>query len=294
MIKEISLDEFGRLFPDFPTAFDTVSFNRLNADKAERIAALCLFDENDKPLAGQIFGIKDNIYKAPFSAPYSVPALNSDIPTNTFYDQVAAYVQKPIKLVWTPECYSMPSPPSGSEQITDYNYHYPLERFADYEKYLSRSGRYNHNRAAKHNFNFYHTDDVEHAYAIIAENRRLMGYPLAMSLKQVQDTIKIIPADFFILTLDGLDAAAAMLYQVTPYIMQNIYWGDLPSSRSARAMNHLAWEIFKWYSENRPQIKIIDIGPASTDGILNEGLAQFKLSIGCIETKKPTIIINKH
>ena len=87
--------------------------------------------------------------------------------------------------------------------------------------------------------------------------------------------------------------AAAMIYHVAHEIVQVIYWGDLPQARHARAMNHLAWRIFGWYAHNRPDIRIIDIGPASSDGIRNEGLCQFKLSLGCVETIRPTLLINK-
>lgn len=291
-VREITIDEFSNLFEVNPTAFDTAAFARLNASKAERVTAYAGINDRGEAVIGQIFGQKEGMLCAPFSAPFSLPTIKGEADTTEFYNEVARKARRDIKLVWTPECYDLADAPVSATAIKDFSYHYPTSRFAEYERYLSRSGRYNHNRALKHNFEFFRTDDIERAYSIIKANREAMGYGLAMSLEQVLETIKIIEAHFFILTLDGDDAAAAMLYRVTPSIVQNIYWGDLPQSRHARAMNHLAWRVFGWYAERMPQVKIIDVGPASTEGVLNEGLSQFKLSVGCIETVKPTILIS--
>lgn len=299
-ISEISLSEFDGAFSGIyvsgSSAYTTGRFNLLNKSKAEDVKALVLFGSNGEPVAGQIFGLRNGLWRAPFSAPFSsiTLAVECSVNANEFYREATSYLQGPIRLVWPAPIYPAPLPPDGEKIADDYNYHYPLERFGEYEKYLSRSGRYNHHRALKHSFDFFRTNDVGRAYHIIAENRQSMGYPLAMSLEQVLDTVKIIDADFFIMTLDGKDVAAAMLYHSAPGIVQVIYWGDLPSARYARAMNHLAWRVFGWYASNRPDIRIIDIGPASTDGVRNEGLCQFKLSIGCVETLRPNILIKNN
>lgn len=292
-VREIDLATFRNFAPSPDIVFNSADFNRLNESKAEKVVALAAF-EDEKIVCAQIFGLKKGVWRAPFSAPFSsltVKSGNSENIVNSFYSSVSKYFAEPLRLVWPAPFYPSPTPPKSSTTVNEYNYHYPLSRFAAYEQYLSRSGRYNHHRALKHNFSFFKTEDINRAYSIIAENRKAMGYPLAMSLNQVQDTIKIVHADFFVMTLDGKDVAAAMLFHTAPGIVQVIYWGDLPEARHARAMNHLAWRVFSWYAENRRDISIVDIGPASTDGILNEGLSQFKLSIGCIETLKPTITI---
>ena len=293
-LKEISLNEFADLFPDNPckegVVYNGASFNKLNASKAEAVRPVVGYVDGHA-VAGQIFGIRDGVARAPFSAPFSSLSTSHDLSVNEFYDQVRCFLNMPLRLVWPPDFYPVPPAPDSYKRICEFNYHYPLQRFADYEKYLSRSGRYNHHRALKHNFEFIKTDNIGRVYSVIAENSRLMGYPLAMSLADVEATVRIIPADFFLLTLDGADVAAAMIYHVSPGIVQVIYWGDLPFGRFARSMNSLAWHIFGWYAAHCPDIKIIDIGPASTDGVRNEGLCQFKLSLGCIETLRPTIYI---
>lgn len=289
---ETSLSRFGELFDsdDNRIVYNTASFNELNRAKAESVKAF-LFYERGQLQAGQILGLSNGVWKAPFSAPFSSLSVKAEVDVDDLYKILSKHVGRGLKLVWSPPFYPAVKPPKGFKTVNDYNYHYPLSRFNEYENYLTRSGRYNHHRALKHNFEFFKTEDVGRAYGIISENRKLMGYPLAMSLDEVMKTVKVVNADFFVMTLDGEDVASAMLYEVSPGIMQLIYWGDLPQGRSARTMNRLAWHVFNHYATERDNISIIDIGPASTDGLKNEGLCQFKLSLGCVETLRPTIFI---
>lgn len=288
-LGELSLQDFDNVFTSPPSVYDSARFNLLNAAKADALKAVALFDSDDHPIVGQIFGQKDGIWRAPFSAPFSSPSFigghRAEIPE--FYRILPEFLNGPVRLVLPPELYA-PYVPEG-DAVIDTNHHYPLSRLADFEAHLTRDGRYNHHRAAKHPFELIETADIPRAYSIIAANRAAMGYPLAMSLAQVLGTIKIIPAHFFILTLDGRDAAAAMVYRVTTSTAQVIYWGDLPEFRPCRAMNALAFKLFSWYAAHEPEVKVIDIGPSSSGGILSPGLAHFKESIGCLSTPKHTI-----
>lgn len=296
-LHEISLDKFESVLSTpccGSVVYNSSEFNRLNSAKVDEVRAFVLEDECRGIIGGQILGRRDKEWFAPFSAPFScleTKENSDDTVVEEFYRLLNEHLSAPVKLVWPPAIYGAKKYPNRGKIIEDYNYHYPLQRYADYESYLSRAGRYNHHRALKHSFEFFKTDDIERAYSVIAANRMAMGYPLAMSLEQVRQTIKIVPSDFFLMTLEGNDIAAAMIYNCAPGIMQVIYWGDLPEGRPARAMNHLAWKVFGWYAENREDIDIVDIGPASSDGIRNEGLIQFKLSIGCVESIKPTIYL---
>ena len=289
ILREIELNDFDRIFPVAPVVYASGRFNALNATKADRVVALAAFD-GERPVAGQIFGLRDGIWRAPFSAPFScITSCTSEV-CDRFYALAAEHLDAPLRLVWPSATYPVDAPPAAATRLfDDANFHYPMHRFDDFESHLSRSGRYSHHRSQKHPFQFAKTDDAARAYRIIDENRRAMGYPLAMSLAQVVDTVGIVPADFFVMSLDGVDIAAAMLFRVTARIMQLIYWGDIPAARHTRPMNRLAWEIFRWYAINRPEIETIDIGPASSDGIINRGLADFKLSIGCVQTSRPTL-----
>lgn len=295
-VREIALEEFESVFPSAPAVYASAAFNILNRDKADRIAAFAACDGDGRPVLGQIMGLRDGRWLAPFSAPFSAPSAHGPVSVEAldeFYGAVRAHTHSPLRIVCPPPFYSDTAHPTIGRIVEDANFHYEMARFADYEKYLSRSGRYSHHRGRKTDFEFTKTDDIPRAYAVIEANRRAMGYPLAMSLDLVTRTVGgTVDADFFVLSHIGQDVGAAMLYSVTPGIMQVIYWGDLPHIRPARGMNYMAWRIFGWYADHRPDIRIIDIGPSSSDGVRNEGLCQFKLSLGCIETPKPTIYID--
>jgi len=297
-LKEIDIRDFDSLFPQRHSVYDSARFNALNGSKVETMKAFALFGENSIPLVGQILGLRDGVWRAPFSAPFSVASSNGqgEIYVCDFYTALCQVInRRPVRLVWSPDVYGVGVPMlQGCRLIVDANFHYPLDRFknGNYENFLSRSGRYNHHRALKYPFVFSETADIPKAYAVIAANRQALGYPLAMTLEQVMETVKIIPAHFFVMTLDGEDIAAAMIYDAAPGIAQVIYWGDMPYVRPYRAMNHLAFKVFEWYNLNRPDVSIIDIGPASADGVRNEGLCQFKLSVGCVETEKKTLLLN--
>lgn len=295
IIKEIPLDAFDRLFPSGHTVFDGASFNLLNCEKAERVSAYVGFS-GDKPLIGQIFGRRDGLWRAPFSAPYSVPSDNfpdtRQTLINDFYQNLRNHLDAPLRLVWTPPFYGDGCPPEADEVIEEANFHYDMADFPTYYEHLNRAARKNHNRALIIPFDFCKTDDIARAYRIIEINRRAMGYPLAMSLDDVKRTVTgVVNAHFFLLSLDGEDVAASMIYEVKEGIMEVVYWGDLPEAREHRTMNRLAWQIFGWVAANRPDIRYIDIGPSSLMGVRNEGLCRFKSSLGCRETPRPILIL---
>ncbi|MDO4320802.1 MAG: hypothetical protein Q4C34_09535, partial [Bacteroidales bacterium] len=66
-IIEADIDGLDRLLPGAPTVYDTVAFGRLNAVRAERITAFIGTDDSGNPLVGQTFGLRDGIWRAPFS-----------------------------------------------------------------------------------------------------------------------------------------------------------------------------------------------------------------------------------
>lgn len=289
MICEVDLDTFGHLYPEAPTVFDTVAFCRLNESKAERLSAFVLLDEQGSPLAGQIMGLRGGEWRAPFSAPFSeISGDRTQAPW--FYSKLRNYIGGPIALSCAPDCYGFDHSAFIEKpfevKAVEANFHYPLTRFEDYRSHLSRSARYNHNLSMRSGFGFELTQDIGRAYEVIEANRRAMCYPLAMGMEDVVATEPLVGAKFFVLTYNGADVAAAMVYDVTPKICQLIYWGDLPHVRRQKAMNNLAYRLFEWFVVNRPEVEIIDIGPASTMGVRNEGLCEFKKSIGCIESPK--------
>ncbi|MCM1138466.1 MAG: hypothetical protein NC453_07835 [Muribaculum sp.] len=129
---------------------------------------------------------------------------------------------------------------------------------------------------------------IQRAYGIIKDNRDEKGYTLWLSLEDVIRTVRVVSADFFVVTLDRVDVAAAMVYHVTEEVVQVIYWGDKPGYSRYRPMNLLASKIVEHYSE---QGKIVDVGPSSSQGVPSIGLCDFKESVGCSADLKQTFVI---
>lgn len=171
----------------------------------------------------------------------------------------------------------------------DLNYHFDLSRFPHYEDFIDRSARKNLHKAMNEDFIITHLDsnsnaDVERAYSVISINRKEHGYPLRMSLQNVTDTVKIIDADFFVVSHNGIDVAAAQVFKVTDGVAQVIYWGDIKEYSNLRTMNFLSYKVFEYY--HNKGFRILDIGPSTEDGIPNNGLCDFKEGIGCSVTQK--------
>jgi hypothetical protein len=68
-----------------------------------------------------------------------------------------------------------------------------------------------------------------------------------------------------------------------------IYWGDINGYSELRPMNYLSYKVFEHYHNS--DIRIVDIGPSSEQGVPSYGLCNFKESIGCVTTLKPTFYL---
>ena len=289
-LASVSPDEYYSLFPIPSTVFASTQFNCLNAEKVEKLLFFVGFDSANHPEMGISIGLRDDIWRAPFSAPMAPLTWQKNISLasvhaffNLLKEQLAPI---PIRISLPPYFIeeSMLAKISGailnmaSDITADFNYHYQLSLFPDFEKHLNRAARKNYRQALKANFSFEKTD-LARAYAIIAANRSSKGYYLAMSLDNLIATEACINIDSFILTLDNNDVAAAIVYHITPDIAHVVYWGDAPGFELKRPMNILPYHIFKHY--HQLGFKIVNIGTSSTDGIPNIGLCNFKESLGC-------------
>lgn len=123
--------------------------------------------------------------------------------------------------------------------------------------------------------------DLEFAigYELIAANRARRGYPLRLSL----DYLLALRADFgqrirfFTLHHDETPVAAALLYRLRPDIELVEYWGD-HHELDRSPMNRLAAEVCGRAIDEG--VRLVDLGISSVDGEPNDGLIQFKQSIG--------------
>lgn len=298
-IRFTSSKEYYECFPKAKNVYGTQAFVALNADRVQAVRFVIGYDDNAAPRLGAVLGLKGEEWYCPFSAPFGEIAYRKPQALEHIYDFVVEVVRqvapKPLHLTLPPDFYDprMLSKISGvvvnlaPERLRmEYNYHYPMELFSDFRAHLDPAFRNHFNHALGEGFALEKTDDLELVYGIIAANRAHRGYPLAMSQEQVKATLDVVKADMFALRHPQGYAASALVYHSAPGIAQVIYWGDAPGLEKARPMNILPYLVLKYYAENRPDIRILDIGPASTEGIPNTGLCRYKEAFGCLCTLK--------
>lgn len=301
IVRLASAEEFYKFFKA-QTIFGSRAFVEGNADRAQAVRFFVGYDEKERPRLGAVLGYRADEWLCPFSAPFGEISSAKDESVERIYDFVSELCDT---LGGSPVSITLPPPFYGGEMLTrvcgvltnyakktycDYNYHYDLSRSDDFEAHLTHAARKNYRHAQQQGFEFTQTADIDRAYAVIRANRESRGYPLAMSLQQVRRTVsEMVTAQFFLLTLDGADVAAAMVYDVAPGIGQVIYWGDAPGYSELRPMNMLPPLLFAHY--RKAGYRILDIGPSSKHGVPNPGLCRFKESLGCELTLKPTFIL---
>lgn len=294
-IDIVRAGEYRQLFPHPLHVFNSVDFAELNKDKCASVQYLC-FSEN-KARIGLVMGDRDGLFQSPFSAPFG--GFDANQPDRVeYYEEAVSLLKehlkaagKPLKMVLPPTAYGASTAKmfnaltrGGAGLIfSELNYAYELDRFMDYESYLDRSARKNFHNARQYPFQFLELqrtpENITRAYAVIQENRQSKGYPLRMSLESVLQTAEIVAAEFFVMTLERADVAAAMVYPVTDGIHQVVYWGDAPGYTDCRAMNFFTYKVFEHYAKKG--LKLLDIGPSSVEGVPNYGLCSFKENLGC-------------
>lgn len=305
-IIRVTDKEYQQAFPKPWSLFNSVAFSELNKEKCLDVHYLLFRDS--KLRLGMIVGEREDSLNVPFSAPYGGFSYNSSVSV-TSYEEACVALKEYAKMVGKPLFITMASPiynstdntkiynalvQSGAKvEYTDINQHFEVTRFEHYEDILDSKIRNKLRNALSGNLTFVNLnsknpDDVARAYEVIRINHAERGFPLHMSLQNVLDTIKIIPADFFVVSdSEGHDVAAAQIFHATHGISQVIYWGDVPSYSHLRSMNFLSYKVFEYYY-NQGKIKILDIGTSSQHGEPNYGLCEFKENIGCEMTLKYT------
>lgn len=303
-IVRVDSIEYGKSFPTPYHIFNSVSFSELNKDKCLDLHYLQFVDK--KIRFGIILGEREKELKSPFSAPFGGFSFvrNERIEyVEQAVSQLKKYgetIGKEISISLPPfiydssfvsKCVSAFLRQGASIKYVDLNFQFDTDRFAHYDAFIDRSARKNLHNSLKHDFQFIQLnskrdEDVLRAYSVIKYNRESKGFPLRMPLQAVLDTVKIIPADFFVLSYGSVDVAAAQVFHVAPKIAQIIYWGDVVEYSDLRVMNYFTYRVFEYYYNHG--ITILDIGPSTEFGIPNYGLCEFKENIGCSVSLKYT------
>lgn len=302
--EPVSREAYEKAAGAIRNVFNTPRFNELNRVKVDDILYI-LVKKEASPRFGVIFGRRGDRLLCPFSAPFGyIEMLKKEQPLSYFYEAVEA-VEELVKPLGISEI-SFFLPPDFYDNFcisawynclsqmgyrTDnidlsFSLHIP-SLYPDYTEHIFSNARNKLNIALKSALEFREAISLEEkkkAYDIIRQNRVSKGYPLRMTEEQVLSTIEVVPAHMYLVSADGEDLAAALIYDVTGKIAQVIYWGDVPGNGEKKLINFLAFRLLQIYHDRG--FDYLDIGPSTEDGVPNFGLCDFKDSIGCTRTAK--------
>lgn len=306
VLECVNKDYYESIMKKSIVVYDLPCFHELNKNKVDYVVYMLFRSKKYK--AGVIAGVTGNVLKIPYSAPFSmIEPIGKSLSIEEL-EQVILLIddyckQKKIKKIQlrTPPFFYGESYLSKLQncllrnnykiEVCDLNYQYFLVGKEYLESKLKRNAKKNLKNAMKYKWELVHCDSVsdkKKAYEVIAVNRKNKGYPLRMTWEQVQATIQILEHDFFLLKLDDINVAAAVIFRVTDSVYQVIYWGDIDGYDEKRPMNYLSYYLYLYYLDKN--IKVLDIGPSTEDGIPNYGLCSFKESIGCEVSCKYTYV----
>lgn len=309
MIAErIDACEYARLFVDGQAVglhlYNSVPFSRLTGE-ATGIEPQYWLMRDTKPRCAIIAGeCSDGSLRSPFSAPFGGPVFTKQPqPATVLAAMEALAAECPGMSITLPPQFMQPELNArlaasllqlGRLDHADLTYHYPLDRIEQFEQRLDRSARQKLHQAEAAGFGFEVLDPADicqagRAYDVIAANRRSHGYPLAMSLERVRATAAVAAGMMMVLTLGGADVAAVVAQRVRADVAQIVYWGDAPGYAHLRPMNLLPRCVFGHLAGLG--FRNADIGPAASGGVVDQGLASYKESIGCVPSLKPTFIL---
>ncbi len=296
-ILEVTPEVFDTTFLNPNHIFNSGAFSKLNESRFETVYYLIFKDT--KTRLGIILGLKEQVLSSPFSATFGgfefvsedVKLYQIDAALQSLLDWAVVKKCIGIKIIPPPFFYKEDFLTkvtncmyrAGFETLNmELNYHFQTANLtATYEQDIWYNAKKNLKKANSFGLLFekLDTNNGKLAYDVIAQNRSERGFPLRLTWEQVLQTNTVIPMDFFLVKNSTQTVGSAIVYHMTPSIVRVIYWGDLPEFSEYKTMNFLSYKLFKHYKEQG--INMIDIGHSTVDSVPNNGLCEFKESIGC-------------
>ncbi len=290
--------------------YDSEEFHEYHKRFADEVYQLFL-KKGDKILGYCYLGIRENELRAPYSSPFSMICFNKNYKVSDVFEFVGALKKFAEFNKYNKIRFTLPSDMYNSEllgvlsscffsagfgvKVLDINNYFELDDYENIEKHLekcNRKTRRNYLKGVNNKLELLELDDKNFglAYDCIKLNREQNSYPLKISKKQMSDIINMKNSNVrsFVVKKDDIILGAAIIFDVTEDISQVVYWGDDANYRQLRIMEFMTIKIFDIYKKLGK--KYLDIGPSSEDGLINQGLYDFKKSIGCNSNVKLTFV----
>jgi hypothetical protein len=298
--NEIRVEQFHSL--DHQKSF---FFHSIDFTNREKGAACFFFNlyEDDKPLTSIAFEIVDDIAislpRSPFGGfiiGYDLDADHLAILLKVIIDYFHKH-QYRIQIKFPPQIYA-PSIKVIHEAMIenkfsilhrDINQHIRIEKTL-FSAEINRNRRRKLDHAANQNYSFEKLDGerLSEAYDLITECREEKGYPVTMTLQELQTAFKSFPDQYLLFGVFDQERliATAVSIQVNQDVLYNFYHGDCLSHRSYSPVTLLVAGIYGYCQEHH--VEILDLGISTDRGVLNEGLYYFKESCGARPSDKIT------
>lgn len=127
-----------------------------------------------------------------------------------------------------------------------------------------------------------------YVHQIIARNRAARGFHLSITYAALVDAYVTLPGSYrayLAVTATGDPVGAAVVVQINPTLWYTYLLGHLPAAQGSPVLVLLE-QI--WADAQAAGIQTLDLGTASFQGEINEGVAAFKRSLGAVATTKPS------
>ena len=306
-VMAVTPEVYGEVIQNSFTIFHSAGFNALNAANCEQVCYLLFRDR--KYRLGLVGGIRDQVFYSPYSAPFGgFSFVKKDVRIHLL-DHALMVLQNFLQEKNITQIHFTLPPfrygPTFLSKISnallrqnyalessDLNHYFELSRWPDnYLGKIKHGARKHILKAQKYNLELRKAEtitDKKEAYDIIQYNRKVRGNPLHLSWEKLQETITLVPADFFLLGTPGAYIAAAINFYVLPEVVQIIYWGSRPEKNDLRPMNLLAYKVFEYYYQLG--LQWLDLGQSSILGVPQLGLCNFKESMACDITLKQSFV----
>ncbi len=291
MLFEVDSDKYKSLFPTNFNPFITDSFIEINESKTEKV--IRLVRDTNKPAIGLIAGIKNNILKSHFSAPFGGFHFRNE---NVFVSEVDTFLialqnyilsrkLAGIEITLPPDIYHPTFNAKAVNSLVRNGFTFMVPDITCWVNlqefngtYTNKKTRCNYHLAVRSGLTFELAsleNDKREIYNLIRSNRERYDRPIFMTYEDVLEICKLWPVDFFkVSTRDGSIVASAILYRNHSEICYAVFWGDHEMGRPLRAMDFLVLNLLSYYKAMG--YKYLDLGISSKSGIPNEGLLRFK------------------
>ena len=173
-------------------------------------------------------------------------------------------------------------------KFTEHNYEIPITDKSFYETVKGSTARQLLRTYEKKGYVFQQESSPNYAFihAFIARSRIRKNRPMTMSLEQLVEHFEKFPKNFqlFSVTHSDVIVSVGVTIKINDDILYTFYLADDEQHLKNSPTTFLLSGIYEYAKQNN--YDILDFGIATDKGVLNEGLARFKQSLGAKMSEK--------